>query len=110
MGQEVKTVIAENLLKLMKMAGSKNPTAFSKVAGVDQKTVCRILDGEMSPTITVVEKIAIKFGLQAWQLLLPGLDPTNPPVFALTETERNLYEKLGDIAKEVSETQRAYHS
>ena len=51
----------------------------------------------------VLEKIAEVFNLQAWRLLTPGLDPSNPPVIWLTKTERDLYENMRNAARKLVE-------
>ena len=41
-----------------------------------------------------VDAVATVFGLSAWQLLIPNLDPSNVPVIMISEDERQLYDKL----------------
>jgi len=53
-----------------------------------------MVSGAVSPTLRQIEDVAKLLGLQPWQLLVPGLDPTNPPVVTMTETERALYARL----------------
>ena len=43
------------------------------------------------------------FNLQAWHLLTPGLDPSNPLVIWLTQTERDLYENMRNAARKLVE-------
>jgi hypothetical protein len=38
--------------------------------------------------------VAGVFGLRAWQLLLPDLDPQNVPVSMLSDAERRLYDRF----------------
>jgi transcriptional regulator with XRE-family HTH domain len=86
-------VLASNLAKLMEYYGhTQEQTA--KLAKVDQSVISRILKGEHHPRVDTVEAIALGYDLQAWTLLLPGLDPRNPPVIAMTESERDLYWRL----------------
>jgi transcriptional regulator with XRE-family HTH domain len=42
-------------------------------AGIDQRTVGRILNQEHSPNLIQVGKLAEVFDVQAWQLLAPNL-------------------------------------
>jgi len=41
----------------------------------------------------------------AWQLLVPGLDPGNPPVNHVTEAEKRLYERLKEAARMVMDSE-----
>lgn len=55
-------------------------------AKVDQKTIWRIVTlAPNEPSLDKVEKIAKVFGLQAWQLLVPDLDPENAPKLQVEE-------------------------
>jgi len=92
--------IADNLQALKADRQIPSDNALAKLANVDQKTVWRIMRHEQSPTVDMLEKLAKPFGLHAWQLLIPNLDPKNPPVFVMTDTERDLYRKLARLASE----------
>ena len=93
-------IIADNLRTLKKDRQIASDNAMAKLAEVDQKSVWRIMRHEQSPTIDMLEKLAKPFGLHAWQLLIPNLDPKNPPVFVMTDTERDLYCKMARMASE----------
>lgn len=67
-------------------------------------TAQRIKESNTSIGIDMVAKVAKAFGLEAWQLLVPGLDPTNLPVFAMTEVERRLYANLRKAVEQMSAT------
>lgn len=103
-------IIAANLQTLKKDRSIRSDRALAKLAEIDQKSVWRIMRYEQSPAIDTLEKLAKPFGLHAWQLLIPDLDPRNPPVFVMTDTERALYEKLARMASEfvASEPQARY--
>jgi transcriptional regulator with XRE-family HTH domain len=49
-------------------------------AGMDQRTVGRILNREHAPTLPQLDGLARAFGLEPWQLLVPGFDPLDMPV------------------------------
>lgn len=70
-----------NLRRLMEADRQLNSqprlAAASRVA---QTSIGRILRGEQSPTLDVVHKLAAAFGLEAWQMLVPDLEPDNPPI------------------------------
>jgi transcriptional regulator with XRE-family HTH domain len=94
--------LADNISALMRDRQITSDAAFAKLAKVDQKTIWRIRHREQSPTIDKLETIAQEFGLHAWQLLIPNLDPRNPPVFVMTDTERDLYQRLANVAHDVA--------
>lgn len=76
-------VLAENLERLMasSLEFGTQPRLAAK-AKIDQKTIWRIVHRQNEPSIDKVEKIAGVFGLQAWQLLVPDMEPTRPPEIA----------------------------
>jgi len=73
-------VLAENLRRLMD--AKPDLETIKKVTargGGSNGTVGRMLQGDTAARIDAVEEVARVFGLQAWQLLVPGLDPDHPP-------------------------------
>ena len=95
MKPSIKTVLAENVRKILERDES-NPTSWTKTPG-QKKAVQRILAGH-NAELETIEEIARLADLQPWQLLFPNLDVRNPPVFAISEEERKLYEALGALA------------
>lgn len=97
------SVVAENLRALMLDAGminnkgEPNQSQLHRACGADQRTVGRILAREQSPTVDMLEVIASAFGLHAWQMLIPKLDPKNPPVVVMSEAERQFYKRLEEL-------------
>ena len=88
-------VLSTNLRMLMEASlDMRSQAALGKKCGIDQRTVGRILNEEHSPQLKQIEALASAFGLLSWQLLVPGLDPKNPPVCELTRVEKELYDKL----------------
>ena len=88
-------VLSTNLKMLMEASlDMRSQAALGKKCGIDQRTVGRILNEEHSPQLKQIEAIASAFGLSPWQILIPGLDPKNPPVCELTRVEKELYDKL----------------
>lgn len=75
----VGAILAANITRLMERWQIMSDPEIARQSGLDQKTVWRIRHEVMSPSIRTVEAIAVVFGLHAWQLLQPGLDPDNPP-------------------------------
>lgn len=92
--QDIRETLAQNVLALMESRKMTADAQLAKCAGVDQKTIWRIKNKTQAPTTEKLELIARAFGLHAWQLLIPGLDPANPPVFVMSSSEQTFYEKM----------------
>ena len=62
-------------------SGPTGVLQLESVTGIGKSTLYRILDPrEKNPTqLDTLEKIARAYELQAWQLLVPRLDPLDPP-------------------------------
>ena len=89
-----KDILAENVKTLKDRSGLGN-LKLSKKCNVSEGTINRALKATGALDIDSIDAIARAFGLHAWQLLVPHLDPTNPHVVAeLTSAERELYKKL----------------
>ena len=106
MENQSRKTLAENLAKLMRLDDpdkSQHITqgAIGKKAGCNQRTIGRILSSEQAATIGLLDGLGSAFDLEPWQLLTPGLDPTNPPINHLTEAEKQLYERLKEAARQV---------
>lgn len=107
-----KVIAAENLKALMiyhgfvKKDGSPNQSALAKhLNGTpNQTTIGRILRGDMSPTMENMHDIAKAFDLHEWQLMVPFLDPKNPPVQVICEAEREFYKRLDEIKRDANST------
>jgi len=70
-----------NLDALMRADRELNTqAALAKASRIGQRSVSRILRGEQSPTLDMVGKLAHAFGLEPWQMLVPDLEPDNPPI------------------------------
>lgn len=72
--------------------------------GIANGNAQRIKDADTSIGVKLVHQVAERFNLQAWQLLVPNLDPSNPPVFAMTAAERQLYSKIREAAQNLPNT------
>ena len=96
------SVLSTNLKALMQASEDlRSQAALGKKCGIDQRTVGRILNEEHSPQLKQIEAIANAFGLLPWQLLVPDLDPKNPPVCKHTRVEKGLYDKLRRLVDEL---------
>lgn len=93
--------LAANLKALMEHHKIESQGALGKLAGVSQSTVGRMLAGDHASQIDRVQKVAAAFELSAWQLLVPGLEPTNLPTY-LTERERDLFQKWKSAAADLA--------
>lgn len=67
---------------------------LAKRAKIGPATATRIKEARTSVGLDIVDKVAGVFGLQAWQLLLPDLDPANVPAAMISDDEKRLYERL----------------
>jgi hypothetical protein len=86
--QDVKQTIRENVLALIEADGGPLPYGQSGVSrltakGVALGTAQRILGGQTSVGVDVLQKVAEAFGIKAWHLLVEGLNAKSPP--GLTE-------------------------
>lgn len=87
-------ILADNLDRLRAWNAALNTqSAIGRAAKVDQKTVGRILNKAHEPQLNVVAKLAKAFGLEAWQMLVPDLDPENPQQLASAK-DAQMYEQL----------------
>jgi transcriptional regulator with XRE-family HTH domain len=97
--QNPRTVLARNLKKLMDH-GELNRSQLGVKSGVSHTTISRVLKESHAPDLDTLSGIAHVFGLLPWQLLVPHLDPTNPPVVLnASPQERELYERLRQAAE-----------
>lgn len=70
--------------------------------GGSNGTVGRMLKGDTSARIDAVAQVARVFGLQAWQLLVPSLDPEHPPTLEMdTRSAELLAAELDGIAERI---------
>lgn len=111
----INEVLATNLKRLMEAKVDLSTQAkLASRSGVNQKTISNYLNPQQRPDgkkgrpasakLAEVELIAGAFGLEVWELLVPGLDPNRRPTFQpLSEQERRLYERLAEVAKEIKE-------
>lgn len=101
---DLKAVLWQNVKSLMQYHWQKeNLSELSRRAGVGLATCDRVKKQQTSVGTDVLEQLAQAFDLQAWHLLTPNLDPANPPVIWLTQTERDLYEKMASAARQLAE-------
>lgn len=98
-------VLAQNIAGLMgTREGPKTHTDLAAKSGVAQGTIGRILKCEVDARIDTVSNLAGAYGLEAWQLMVAGMNPTNPPVLMpVSEREKALYASLRAVAHEITQ-------
>ena len=72
-------IVVDNLVRLMAFHKHANPTDAAKYVGVSQQQMDRILKGQRA-RVDTLETIARGYGLEPYQMLIPGLIPGNPQV------------------------------
>lgn len=106
----VRDTFAENLRTLISMEGPLSSTLAIERATeaigckVGKSTIDRATRSETPINIDYVEAIAAVFGFDAWQMLVPGLQPKNPPILkSVGATEDEIYRKIRGMADKLEE-------
>lgn len=106
MGQQIDSnaTLWQNVQALMvRKYGKTSIKPFAAFCKVGVGTIQRIEAQQTSVGLTILDKIAQKFDLAPWQLLVPGLDPSNPPTLQpVSRKEREMYDKIMKVAKEIA--------
>ena len=79
---------------------------LAKASTVSRPTIDEMLSGGRSVGVDKLEAVAHAYDIQAWTLLIPHLDPANPPIKLISKTEQQLYKRLGRVAREYEQMQR----
>jgi len=101
-------ILATNIQRLM----DANPPLSSlvKVAAeakrkghtVSKNAVDSAKSGAHAINMDTLDGIARAFEMEAWQLLVPNMNPNNPPVLrSIGETEDEMYKRLRSAAAEI---------
>lgn len=106
MGQ-LRETVAANLQRLMEdHVELRTQSALARRSKVPQRTIGRIVNKEVTASLDVLEALAKPFDLQPWQLLVPGIDPKNPPVLRFASAaEEALYKRIVAAATELARKQ-----
>lgn len=64
--------LIDNVRSLMRAFPMTKPE-LAKRSGISERMIAYILAGERTPTVEVANDLAKAFGLNGWQLLVPGL-------------------------------------
>jgi hypothetical protein len=71
---------------------------------VGKSTIDRATRSETPLNLDFLEVIAKCFGLDAWQLLVPNLNPAQPPVLrAVNPSEQQFYDRVRTVTAELTE-------
>lgn len=100
---DFREVVSENLKSLM--LHHEHLTSQSEIArksGIPQRTVGRIVHGEVQANLSSLVGLATAFGIEPWQLLVPGLNPRNMPrLHFLTEEQAVALQAISKAIAEV---------
>lgn len=104
--------LAENLSALMSAdANLSTGPRVAKASGVSRKSINNISENRHDPKLSSVEAIAKAFGLEAYQLLVPGLDHELLAIFrAYSETDESGKYLLKAAAETVSKARERRNS
>jgi len=99
---ELMDEIAKNL-KVLRESYELSQAKFAAKCGLLQRPYNRLENAESIASLGMLEKIAAKTDLEVWQLLIPNLNPSNPPVLKLaTAIEETFYKSSGKPPKSES--------
>lgn len=77
---DFRKVLSDNIKNLMQHHDVLNSQSeIARRCGLPQRTVGRILNGETQANLSSIVGIATAFGIEPWQILVPGLDPSDLP-------------------------------
>lgn len=103
-------ILAQNLKALLQHGkGPRTQMELARKAQVGQATIGRILRADTAATVETIAALSAVYDLEAWQLLVAGMEPSNPPaLIPVTAAERRLYARLRDTAREIAELPAGY--
>ena len=94
-------VLAANLNRLIEWEEGRGGPLTSNEAiadktGASSNTIGRMRRGDGAARVSTVSIVAKAFGLNANQLLTPGLDPASPPEIVSDDAEKRLLQAFRD--------------
>lgn len=99
----IRDVLWQNVRALMiARYGREHLNRFAADAGMAVGNIQRIKRRSTSIGIDIIETIAVKFGLECWQLLVPGLIPDDLPVLRGGK-KRELIEQVQKLEQLIQE-------
>lgn len=81
-------------------------SSVAKAAGLDQRTVGRVLNLEHACSVTALGRLAGVWRLEAWQLLVPNLNAMDPPALVLTRSDRDAWQNMRIAAEALAKYRR----
>ena len=104
-------IVAENLETLIAAAPmDKRATGtFAKYVGVGNGTIDRLRKQDAKARISTLERIATRFQLEVWQLLVPGLNLENRPRL-MTDAERSIHARFQQVVDDMQAPQPTIHA
>lgn len=100
--QNARRVLADNIAAMREAKPQGGQRAWAKRIGIGEATLIRMVKGDSDVQMSSVQAVAEGFGLQLWQILVPGLDPANLPVY-ISHGEQRLYKRWKARAVEDAE-------
>jgi len=100
---DIRQILATNLAELRKRHPHlKSTNAIERASAeldpdrkIAHSVVQRVFNGKTPFNLDDLQTLAELFGLDAWQLLVPQIDPDHPPVLtSVGETDRKMYERM----------------
>ena len=84
----------------------ENLTRLAREAKIGPGSATRMKQQTTSVGIELLDKVGRVFGVEAWQLLVPGLNPKSPPtLMPASEAERAFYKRVADAMKAYKDTE-----
>lgn len=81
--ENLKRLLWESTLRLMEWRyGEENLSRLARDCQFGPGTPSRIKDQKTEVRLSTIETLANRFGFEAWQLLVTGFDPQDPPRLA----------------------------
>lgn len=109
---DLRAVVRQNCERLYlfkKRAEEMVWSAFASDVGIGNGTAQRINEQTNDPSLATIDSIARYFGLAAWQMLVPHLDPADPPAILLNTSQLKMLDALEESALALAETRAEYN-
>lgn len=95
----LRDILAQNLRRMIERDAEKrgdrySVRAWAQARELDVRMIDRLTKGEHAVTLDKLDDIASACGIEAWQLLVDGLDADSPPAAKVTEEDRALLSRL----------------
>lgn len=101
-------ILRDNMTRLMDDAKPKmTQVSVASLSKIPQRTVGRIKNGEMIPTLTMLDGLAKAFKLEPWQLLVPNIKPGSEPKLVWDERRLAAIERVAEAAKELATLEKS---